>query len=284
MRVRRKLSLLVLLVMLTGYSLPTFSQTEDPLFASIRKAGKVRVAIASLPPYMMMSPSGEATGAIVDLHNMVLKRLGLPAITPVITQWDAMIPGLQAHQFDYVASLAITEARCKELLFSAPHYAYQLGLFVLLGNPKRLTGVADVARSPDIKVAMITSAAWMSYALNQGVKPAQLVRVPDVQASLATVVGGRADVYIDSQVSIPSPEQKGVELVVDEKSPVFGSGAVFRKEDVRFRDAFSEQLRLLIRSGAIEELSNKYGITNGDAEAQLLAKLTKASESVPSCE
>lgn len=284
MRVLPKLSLLVLLALLTGYSFPASSQTEDSLLASIRKAGKVRVAMASLPPYMMMSPTGEATGLIVDLHNMVLKRLGLPALTPVITQWEAMVPGLQAHQFDYVASLAITEARCHELVFSAPHYAYQLGLFVLLGNPKHLTSVADVARNPDIKVAMITSAAWMTYTMKQGVKSAQLVRVPDVQASLATVVGGRADVYIDSEVSIPNPEQKGVELIVDERSPSFGSGAVFRKEDISFRDAFSEQLRLLIQSGAIQELSNKYGIANGGAEAQLLAKLTRASDSVPSCE
>ncbi|GLR92188.1 transporter substrate-binding domain-containing protein [Bradyrhizobium iriomotense] len=282
MRVRSKLSLL--LVALTGCSFPTSSQTEDSLLVSIRKAGKVKVAVASLPPYMMMSPSGEATGAIVDLHNMVLKRLGLPALTPVFTQWDAMIPGLQAHQFDYVASLAITEARCKQMLFSGPQYAYQLGLFVLPGNPKSLTSVADVARSRDIKMAIITSAAWMTYVLKQGVKSEQFVRVPDVQASLATVVGGRADVYIDSQVSIPSPEQKGVELVVDEQSPVFVSGAVFRKEDVRFRDAFSEQLHLLIRSGAIQDLSNKYGVANGHAEAELLARLTKASDAVPSCE
>ncbi|UFW51275.1 MULTISPECIES: transporter substrate-binding domain-containing protein [Bradyrhizobium] len=283
MRATLKLSLLVGLLTLTGYSFPAFSETEDPL-ASIRKAGEVKVAVASMPPYMTMSSSGEPTGILIDLQNMVLKRLGLPGVTPVITQWDSMIPGLQAQQFNYVSVLAITEQRCKAVIFAAPYFAAQLGLYVPPGNPKHLTGATDVASRPDIKVAIITSAAWQPYALKQGIKSEQFVRVPDVQAGVATVVGGRADAYLEAQFVIPNPEQKGVEFVLDEQSPAHGSGAVFRKEDVRLRDAFNEQLRLLIQNGAIQELYNKYGLAGGEVEAKLLAKMTKASDAVPSCE
>ncbi|SFK14511.1 transporter substrate-binding domain-containing protein [Bradyrhizobium sp. Gha] len=279
-----KLSFWILLLALTGCWFPAFSQADDSLSASIRKAGATRVAIASMPPYMTMSPSGQAAGVLIDLQNLVIKSMDLPAIAPVFTQWDSMVPGLQAHQFDYVASLAITEERCKQMVFSAPHYAYQIGLHVRPGNPKHLMSVADIARRPNAKVAMVTGAPWLAYAVKQGVKPDQVVRVPDVQAGVATVIGGRADAYLESQFAVSNPEQKGVELVVDEQSPIFGSGAVFRKEDVRFRDAFDEKLNASIREGIIQKLYQKYEIAGGDAQARLLGTLRKASEIVPSCE
>lgn len=278
-----KVALLAVLLTLTGYSFPAFSETEDTL-ASIRKAGEVKVAVASMPPYMTISSNGEPTGVLIDLQNMVLKRLGLPGLTPAVTQWDSMIPGLQAQQFNYVSVLAITEQRCKALIFAAPYFAAQLGLYVPPGNPKHLTGAADIARRPDLKVAMITSVAWMPYALKQGIRSEQIVRVPDVQAGVATVIGGRADAYLEAQFVIPNPEQKGIDFVLDEQSPAHASGAVFRKEDIRFRNAFSEQLRLLIQNGAIQELYKKYGLAGGEVEAKLLAKMTKASDAEPSCE
>lgn len=279
-----KLSLLILLTVI-GHSFSAIAQGDDPLRASIRKAGQVRAALASAPPYMVVSPSGEATGSSVDLQNMVLKAMGLPALAPVLTGWDAMIPGLQAHQFDYVgAGLSITEAGCKAVLFSVPYYVTQAGLYVLPGNPKRLTAVADVARRPEMKIAILPVASYQGYALKQRVRPEQIISVPDIQAGVATVIGGRADAFLIGQFTIPDPKQKGLELVVDEQSPVYGSGIAFRKEDVRFRDAFNEHLRLLLRDGAIQKLYEKYGIPNGDMEAQLLAKFTKASDIVPGCE
>ncbi|MCA6113057.1 transporter substrate-binding domain-containing protein [Bradyrhizobium cenepequi] len=286
MRATRKFSLLVLLLTLTGYSFPAFAQDESPLLASVRKTGKISVALASLPPYMNVSPNGEATGSSVDLQNMVLKGMGLPALTPRLTGWESLIPGLQAGQFDYVgAGVNITEVRCKLVVFSAPYYAAQTGLYVLPGNPKHLTSLADVARRPDIKVAATPGLdGYQGYALKQGVKPEQISVVTDIQAGAAMVTGGRVDAFFLGQFSIPIPKKVGLEVVVDEQSPVIASAAVFRKEDVRFRDAFNEQLVPLIRSGTIQKLYEKYGIPNGDALAKLLAKITKANDVEPSCE
>ncbi|SPP98135.1 transporter substrate-binding domain-containing protein [Bradyrhizobium vignae] len=286
MRVTSKLSLLVLLIASFCHLSPTLAQTEDPLFASIRKAGGVKVAVVSLPPYMIMSPNGEATGASIDLQNMVLKGMGLPALTPVVTDWAAMIPSLQARHVDYVgAGWDITAETCKVVIFSTPYYALQAALYVLPGNPKHLTTVADVARGPALKVAIIgRSSDYRRYALSQGVKPEQILDVPDHEAAVASVRGGRVDAFLVGQFGISDPEQKGVEEVVDERSPITAGGAVFRKEDARFRDAFNEQLNLLIKKGAIQKLYEKYGIANGDARVRLLGKYTKASDFLPSCE
>ncbi|WP_439360394.1 transporter substrate-binding domain-containing protein [Bradyrhizobium sp. DASA03007] len=267
--------MLVLLLTLAGYSFTTLAQSQDPLITSIRNAGKLKVALSSAHPYTVVSPTGEATGSSVDLQNMVLKEMGLPPLTPVLTGWDFMIPGLQAHQFDYVgAGLNITEARCKAVIFSAPYYATKTGLYVLPGNPRHLTALAHVPSRPDIKAATLPGLdSYQGYALKQGGKPEQITIVPDIQAGVAMVSGGRSDAFFIGQFSITHPEQQGLEVVADEQSPVFGSAIAFRKEDKSFRNAFNEHLIPLLRNGRLQKLYEKYEIPNGDTVARLLAKL-----------
>ncbi|WP_439360353.1 transporter substrate-binding domain-containing protein [Bradyrhizobium sp. DASA03007] len=275
----------VLLFMLTESSFTTFAQSESPVVTSIRKAGLIKVAVASLPPYIVVSPSGDVMGSSIDLQNMALKAMGLPGLTPILASWDAMVPGLLAHQFDYLgAGLNITDERCKAALLSRPYYVSQTGLYVLPGNPKHLSGLADVARRPNMKVAALAGeSAYNNYAKEQGVMPSQMLTVPDNQAGVAAVIGGRVDAFIIGQLSIPEPEQKGVEVVLDKQSPVFGSALVFRKEDDAFRNSFNDQLNILIKNGTLQSLYEKYGITNGDAMVQMLSKFTTAGDLVPSC-
>lgn len=276
-----RVSLLILLLVSAGLSVPTSAQTEDPLLASVRKAGQVKVGLASLPPYIAVSPDGKATGYVVEVLNLALKGMNLPALTPTLMAWDALIPGLDARQVDFMGGSVITQARCKAVVFAAPIWVTQDGLYVLPGNPKHLTGFSQVAQRPDIKLAVTNGSTQEAYALRLGVKPEQLVRVPDVQAGAATVVGGRADAYAVGQFSIVNPEKKGLQVVVDSRVPVYGFAPAFRKEDTRFRDAFSQQLNLLRSNGTMQQLyTDKYGIPNWDK----LVNLTKASDTEPSCQ
>lgn len=274
-----KFSFLVVLIA-TGYSLPTYSQTDDALLASLRKASEVKVALGSAPPYVGVSPSGKAEGYIVDTVNLALKGMGLPELTPVLTAWGSMIPALQARQFAFVGGMNITEARCGAVAFSAPMFAYHNALYVPRGNPKHLAGVASVVQNPDIKLAVNAGSSSEANALKWGVKSEQIVRVADVQAGAATVIGGRVDALLMGQFGIPNPEQKGLEVVVDEKFPIEAIAAAFRKEDIRFRDAFNSQLDVLRSNGQMKELySGKYAISNWDTIVNLL----RASDVTPSC-
>ncbi|MCK1406812.1 transporter substrate-binding domain-containing protein [Bradyrhizobium sp. 76] len=135
--------------------------------------------------------------------------------------------------------------------------------------------------SVEIKLAVITGSSQEAYAVKQGIARERLVRVPDIQAGVATVTSGRADALVVGQFSIPNAEQKGVEGVVDKEAPMNGIAAAFRKEDIHFRDAFNEQLSLLRRDGNMQQLYfAKYRISNWDT----LAKFTEASDIEPSCD
>ncbi|MCA6120207.1 transporter substrate-binding domain-containing protein [Bradyrhizobium sp. WSM 1738] len=289
MRSHSKFALFVLLGVLT-YSYPALTQDGDPLLASIHKAGELKVAIGSVPPWIYLSPNGEAKGFQADVMNLVVKGMGLPPITPRLIGWGGQIPALLAHQVDMIApSLAITEDRCKVVAFSDVIAVRQNALFVRPGNPKHLTGYSQIAHRPEIKLAVVTGSVQDAYAAALGIKAEQLVRVPDNQAGVATVTGGRADAVALSSSAIPNPEQKGVESVVDPQAPVNGFAVLFRKEDLRFRDAFNKQLDALRSNGMLKDLVVNAGAASGLSEAEravswdLLSKYRKPSDLVPGC-
>ncbi len=278
----RSLALAAFGLALSGHLSSAGAQAEDPLLSALRKAGEAKIAIAAAPPWAFLAPSGEAAGYLVEVTGQALKALGVAKLAPTVTTWDAMIPGLQARRFDMVpAGLLITAARCQVVAFSAPITAQQDALYVVPGNPRQLAGYADVAAKPDVRLAVLTGSSQESYALSRGVKQDQLVRVPDIQAGVATVVGGRANAFAVGQFSVPKPAERGVAVVVDSQAPVSSIAIAFRKEDAKFRDAFNQQLDGLRASGAMKALyADKYSMPNWDA----LAKVNRPNDVVPGCE
>ncbi|HWX36545.1 MAG TPA: ectoine/hydroxyectoine ABC transporter substrate-binding protein EhuB [Steroidobacteraceae bacterium] len=255
---------------------------SQDLFSTMKRTGEARMAIAALPPYAYLQPDGTPQGYTIDVSTEVMKAYGITKLAATVTTWDAMIPGLQAHQFDFVpAGLNITSARCKVVLFTAPVTVQQDAFYVMPGNPRRLSGYASAAGSAEVKVAVLVGSTQEAFARKQGVQESQLITVPDTQAGIAAVTGGRADAFAVGQFSIPNPAQKGVEIVVDNASPLSGVGIAFRKEDQQARHAFNEKLDEMRSNGTLEHLyANKYGFTNWD----VLVRVTKASDIAAGCE
>lgn len=122
--------------------------------------------------------------------------------------------------------------------------------------------------------------------MSTGFKSEQLVSVPDIPAQVAAVIGGRAEAAFGSISAVVRPEQKGLEFVVDKQAPVFGYGALFRKEDLAFRDAFDKELSELRSSGVMKELLRKYwreAYGNLDASTPSGANSQKTTSPVTSC-
>jgi len=251
------------------------------LVDAMKQAGTATVAIAATPPYAYLSPSNEARGYLIEVSDEVLKALGVPKLTAVITTWDAMIPGLQAKQYDFLpGGMNITAARCQVVAFTVPVTAQQDALYVKPGNPKKLQGYTSVAQMPGAQVAVLAGSSQENFALKSQIPSGQLVRVPDIQAGIAAVTGGRADAFIVGQFSVLDPGSKGVEVVVDTASPAVGIAFAFRKEDAATRDAFNERIIAMKADGALKKLyADKYGFNNWE----LLAKTNKVSDIAAGC-
>ncbi|WP_170984306.1 ectoine/hydroxyectoine ABC transporter substrate-binding protein EhuB [Rhodoligotrophos defluvii] len=281
-RTSRRSAAIAAILMLTAKAGHAYAEQPSPLIAAIQAAGKAQVAIASAPPYAYMSPNGDPQGYLIDLSKAVLQGLEVEGLAATVTTWDAMIPGLNAKQFDFIpAGLNITKARCEVVLFTAPVTAQQDALYVKPGNPKQLQGYTSVAGKGDVTLAVLSGSSQEAFARQSGIQRRQLVIVPDIQAGVAAVLGGRADAFAVGEFSVPKPEQRGVERIADPASPLVGIGIVFRKSDMQARDAFDAELAKLRANGTMQKLyAGKYGFTNWE----VLAGLSKASDLAPGCE
>ena len=197
-----------------------------------------------------------------------------------MTTFDAMIPALQARKYDFLpGGVNITAARCNAVAFTNPISVQHEALYVRPGNPKQLTNYAAVAKKPDTTVALLAGSAQEAFARQQGVPPGQVLTVPDIQAGIAAVTGGRADAFGVGQFSVQDPKGKGVEVVVDDASPLSGIGIAFRKSDIGSRDAFNRVIEQWRTDGRLAQLYARWGYTTGD----LLAKTKHPADIAPTC-
>ena len=131
-----------------------------------------------------------------------------------------------------------------------------------------------------MQVAVLAGSSQENFALKRQIPQGQLVRVPDIQAGIAAVTGGRADAFIVGQFSVTEPGKKGVEVVVDKTSPPIGIAFAFRKEDAPTRDAFDARINAMKADGTLKKLyADKYGFSTWE----LLEKTNKASDIAAEC-
>ncbi len=276
-----KAILLSTAVAITVFVSATSAFADDDLINKIKASGEIKVAVGSAPPFVSISPTGEPIGYAVEVLQAALNGIGLPKITPNKADWSAMIPGLQAHQYDLVApGLTITEERCNAIIFSAPVWSMQFGIYTPSGNPKGFASTKEFANQAKYKAAVINGSSQDIYATKNGVAESQLVRVTDVQSGVAAVKGGRADAFIVGRLSVPDPEGKGLSVVTDLESPIFGYGIAFRKEDTALRDALDQQIDAMRKDGRLKKLySDKYHLPDWDA----FVRQSRASDFYNNC-
>ena len=250
------------------------------LLDDMKAAGTAKIAIATLPT-AHLSPEGKPVGYFIDVSREILKALGVDGISATVTTFDAMIPGLQARQFDFIpAGLSITEPRCKVVLFTAPLLVQQDALYTAPGNPEGLSGYAAVAQNKNVKLAILAGSAQEAYAVKSGVERDRLVPVPDIQAGVAAVTGGRAHAFAVGQFTIEQPKEKGVDIIVDGDTPVTGVGFAFRKQEPEARNAFNEALDAMRADGRLEKLYTEAGYNNWP----VLKTIPSAADIIPACE
>lgn len=238
--------------------------SAESTLESLRSKGVARIAIGNEPPYSQITADGEVTGAAPEVTKAVLKKLGIPEVKAVVAEYGAMIPGLQASRFDLVAAgLFMKPERCQSALFSQPDLCGVEGVMVKKGNPLGITGQADIAANPDRKVGICGGCIEEKYAADAGVKRSQIVIVPDLPSGLKMVQDGRIDAYAMTAMALHDIVKKTSATDVDiiepaANTPIACAGAVFRTDDVEFRDAYDKALAELKESGEFDAILAKF--------------------------
>ncbi len=216
----------------------------------IEQNSRIRIGYANETPFAFTETDGKVTGESPEIAKIIFQKMGIEKVDGILTEWGSLIPGLRAGRFDVIAAgMYITPARCKQVIFTDPQYQLPDTLLVGKGNPKNLHSYADIAKNPDVKLAIMSGTVNLVYARDSGVKDAQILQVPDTTAQLQAVRAGRADAAVGTQLTMKGLASKGGEKVeaiadfVDDPAHTGYGALAFRPEDKALRDAVNAQLQ-----------------------------------------
>ncbi len=259
------------------------SITQADTLEKIKDSSSVRIGYANETPFAYTALDGSVTGESPEIVRKVFERMQIDTIKPVLTEWGSLIPGLRAGRFDLIAAgMYITPERCKQVLFTDPHYRLLDTLLVAEGNPKNLRSYEDIAGNPDVKIAIMSGTVNLGYARKAGIKDSQILQVPDTTSQLQAVRSGRADAAIGTQLTMRGLAQKAgddVEAIDDfqDDPSRAGYGALaFRPQDEALRDAVNAELKKWLGSDEHLETIEPFGFDRSNLTDKTAAELCGA--------
>lgn len=255
---------------------------DDDKLQQLKDQGFARIAIANEPPFTAVGADGKVSGAAPDVAREVFKRLGVADVAASISEYGAMIPGLQAGRHDAItAGLFMKPERCAAVAYSEPVLCDAEAFALKKGNPLKLMSYKDIADNPDVKIGAPGGGTEEKLALEAGVPRDRVIVVPDGQSGLKMLQDGRIDVYSLPVLSINDLMTKAndpnLEVVAPvEGAPVYCDGAAFKKGDEALRDAFDVELAKLKESGEFAKIIEPYGFSAKAAMSTTREKLCAA--------
>ncbi|WP_457587995.1 ectoine/hydroxyectoine ABC transporter substrate-binding protein EhuB [Ensifer canadensis] len=255
---------------------------DDDKLQQLKDQGFARIAIANEPPFTAVGADGKVSGAAPDVAREIFKRLGVADVAASISEYGAMIPGLQAGRHDAItAGLFMKPERCAAVAYSEPVLCDAEAFALKKGNPLKLMSYKDIADNPDVKIGAPGGGTEEKLALEAGVPRDRVIVVPDGQSGLKMLQDGRIDVYSLPVLSINDLISKAndpnLEVVAPvEGAPVYCDGAAFKKGDEALRDAFDVELAKLKESGEFAKIIEPYGFSAKAAMSTTREKLCAA--------
>jgi polar amino acid transport system substrate-binding protein len=241
----------------------------------LRKAGYARVGFDQEVPFGYATPDGDLVGSEVDLIREVLKRIGVPDMQGVLTNFDSLIPGLRANRFDIAVSMFIRPKRCEVVLFTDPHETAVDGMVVQKGNPLNIHSMEQFVKDSNLKLGLGAGEITLEWASKLGIPKERISIFPDQTEAWAGIKAKRVDALVLSSLAVGSLFLKDpnvdLERVADFKNPLIDGkrsinyvGIPFRKEDADLRDAFNTALQAMIKDKSILKVIGKYGYSEVD--------------------
>ena len=253
--------------------------------ASAKDWQTVRIATeGAYPPWNMHTPDGKLVGFEIDLADYLCAHMKVKC-EMIATDWDGVIPGLNAGKFDAIMDgMSITEKRLQVINFSVAYAQSATTLAVdksgdlakLPGLGERLSMDGDAkpalaaidAMKPMLKgktVGVQVSTIQADF-LNTYFKGVVTVRAyPTTAERDLDLKAGRLDAVLESKAylvpALATPDDADLTLA----GPSFGgglfgigSGVGLRKSDPELKVMFDAAIKSAFADGTIHNLSLKW--------------------------
>ena len=234
------------------------------LLDEIKDRGTLKVGmVLQFEPQMYIDDSGNPAGYDVDLMNMLAEDLGVELEINNL-EFDAMIPGLIARQFDMVSvGLVGRPPRLEQLWFTCPYVPYRQ--VVVVNNDSGIMSIDELNSSGVTMTALTGSTA--ANLTETRFPNAELIQLDQAPAFLE-VASGRADaIVVEEYLALPFVAENPSTSVLNPNAPFvaeeYGAWAVPRGEVV-WLEYLNGWLAYYISRGTLDEVYERHiGPTEG---------------------
>ena len=236
----------------------------------VQEEGTIKVAFAGEIPYSYQE-DGELTGATIALDREIFAAMGIEEVDGQLVEWDALIPGLNAGEYDAVsAGMSILPDRCARAAFAEPTLMYTSTLMVPAGNPEGLSDFASLDGT-DLTLAVQSGAIEQGFADDIGLD--NTMTVNSAQDGMDAVASGRADAFSLTNITLstmaednPDVETTGGFVAeVDGVKQISAGSTVFRPDDTDLLEAYNEELAKIVGDAdRFEEIVGEFGFTDAE--------------------
>jgi polar amino acid transport system substrate-binding protein len=221
----------------------------------IRKAGKVRVAVAlGTALYSYADANLQPTGSDVDTAILLAQDLGVKLEFVQITT-AARVPTVQAQRADLVISaLSITEERAKVVDFSIPYSA----ITIVVAAPKdiKIGNYADLAG----KRIGLTRATTNDTLTTRDAKGAEIMRYEDDATLITSVVTGQIDIFssMPSNMGEINKRMPGKNFEIKFSQLDSNLGITMNKGEPKLKEWVNNWVATNLKNGKLNAIFKKY--------------------------
>ncbi len=231
--------------------------------AEAKDWSKVRIGTeGAYPPFNNMTAGGDLVGFDIDIAKALCEEMKVECEF-VISDWDGIIPGLQAGKFDaIIASMSITDERKEKVDFTQKYYNTPPAIAIT--KESKLTGVTD----EDLKGVALgaqSSSTHSNYA-EEKLPSANLSLYPTAEEYKLDISSGRVEAVIDDVVVLSEwlATEDGAcckllgTLTPDPVINGEGAGIAIRKDDGELKEMFNKAIEGILANGKYKEINDKY--------------------------
>jgi len=213
---------------------------------------------AAYPPFNNKDASGQVVGFDKEIGDALCAKMKAEC-SVVTSDWDGIIPALNAKKFDFlISSLSITEERKAAVDFTDPYYSNKLQ-FIAPKNVDFKTD-KDSLKGKTIGTQRATLAGtWLEDTYGDDIK----VSLYDTQENAyLDLTSGRVDAILADKYANydwlktdagKSYEFKGDPVVESDKI-----GIAVRKGDNELRNKLNAALKEIVADGTYKKINDKY--------------------------
>jgi len=233
--------------------------TSLALGTSAVAADKLKVGTeGAYPPFNLIDASGKVVGFDIDIANALCAEMKVECEI-VTSDWDGIIPALNAKKFDMiVASMSITEERKQAVDFTNPYYTNKLQFIAPKSSDLKTDKASLKGKVIGAQRATIAG-TWLEDNLGDVVE----IKLYDTQENAyLDLNSGRVDgVLADKFVNwewLKSDAGKDYEF---KGEPVFDNDKIaiaVRKGDTALTTNLDAALKAIVDNGTYKQINDKY--------------------------